>query len=82
VFLIWDKLSVHRVCAARGWLTERQEQIEVFRLPAYYPELNLKEGLNADRKQAVYPQQARTQAHRHQPPAPPDKATRMDPEVL
>jgi transposase len=53
VFLIWDNLPVHRSQAVRGWLAERQEQIEVFYLPSYSPELNPDEGLNADLKQAV-----------------------------
>ncbi len=53
VFLIWDNLPVHRSQAVRGWLAERQEQIEVFHLPSYSPELNPNEGLNADLKQAV-----------------------------
>jgi transposase len=53
VFLIWDNLPVHRSQAVRGWLAERQEQIEVFHLPSYSPELNPDEGLNADLKQAV-----------------------------
>jgi transposase len=53
VFLIWDNLPVHRARAVRGWLTERREQIEVFFLPPYSPELNPDEGLNADLKQAV-----------------------------
>jgi transposase len=53
VFLIWDNLPVHRAQAVRGWLAERQEQIEVFHLPSYRPELNPDEGLNADLKQAV-----------------------------
>ena len=37
----------------RGWLTAHTEQIEVFHLPPYSPELNPNEGLNADLKQAV-----------------------------
>jgi hypothetical protein len=37
----------------RGWLTEHTEQIEVFHLPPYSPELNPNEGLNADLKQTV-----------------------------
>ena len=53
VFLIWDNLPVHRSQAVRGWLAERPEQIEVFHLPSYSPELNPDEGLNADLKQAV-----------------------------
>jgi transposase len=53
VFLIWDNLPVHRSQAVRGWLAERTEQIEVFHLPSYSPELNPDEGLNADLKHAV-----------------------------
>jgi transposase len=53
VFLIWDNLPVHRAHAVRDWLAERKEQIEVFPLPPYSPELNPDEGLNADLKQAV-----------------------------
>ena len=53
VFLIWDNLPVHRSQAVRGWLAEHTEQIEVFHLPSYSPELNPDEGLNADLKQAV-----------------------------
>jgi transposase len=53
VFLIWDNLPVHRARAVRSWLAERKEQIEVFHLPPYSPELNPDEGLNADLKQAV-----------------------------
>jgi hypothetical protein len=37
----------------RNWLVERQEQIEVFTLPSYSPELNPDEGLNVGLKQAV-----------------------------
>jgi transposase len=53
VFLIWDNLPVHRARAVQDWLAERQEQIEVFSLPSYSPELNPDEGLNADLKHAV-----------------------------
>jgi transposase len=53
VLLIWDNLPVHRARAVQDWLAERQEQIEVFSLPSYSPELNPDEGLNADLKQAV-----------------------------
>ncbi len=53
VFLIWDNLPVHRAQAVRDWLAARTEQIEVFSLPSYSPELNPNEGLNADLKHAV-----------------------------
>jgi transposase len=53
VFLILDRLQVHRAGRVRDWLAEHQAKIEVIYLPAYSPELNPDEGLNADLKQAV-----------------------------
>jgi transposase len=53
VFLILDRLQVHRATRVRAWLAEHRAKIEVFSLPAYSPELNPDEGLNADLKQVV-----------------------------
>jgi transposase len=53
VFLILDRLRVHRSQAVRDWLAQHTAQIEVFHLPAYSPELNPSEGINGDLKQAV-----------------------------
>jgi transposase len=53
VFLILDRLQVHRAKLVRAWLDEREDRIEVFYLPAYSPDLNPDEGLNGDVKQAV-----------------------------
>ena len=53
VFLILDRLPVHRSAKARDWLVGREAEIEVFYLPGYSPELNPDEGLNGDLKQAV-----------------------------
>jgi transposase len=53
VFLILDRLPVHRSARVRGWLAGREAEIEVFYLPPYSPELNPDEGVNADLKQAV-----------------------------
>jgi transposase len=53
VFLILDRLPVHRSAKVRGWLVGREAEIEVFYLPGYSPELNPDEGLNGDLKQAV-----------------------------
>ena len=53
VFLILDRLPVHRSAPVRGWLAGREAEIEVFHLPPYSPDLNPDEGLNADLKQAV-----------------------------
>ena len=53
VLLILDRLQVHRAARGRDWLAEHRAKIEVFYMPAYSPELNPDEGLNADLKQAV-----------------------------
>jgi transposase len=53
VFLILDRLPVHRSAKIRDWLAGREAEIEVFHLPGYSPELNPDEGLNGDLKQAV-----------------------------
>lgn len=52
-FLIVDSHSVHRCRKVRDWLEPRQEQIELFFLPGYAPELNPDELLNGDIKRAV-----------------------------
>ena len=53
VFLILDRLPVHRSAEVRAWLAGREAEIEVFHLPGYSPELNPDEGVNGDLKQAV-----------------------------
>ncbi|MFL5284762.1 MAG: IS630 family transposase, partial [Rhodopila sp.] len=53
VFLILDRLAVHRSAKVKDWLAGREADIEVFYLPPYSPELNPDEGLNGDLKQAV-----------------------------
>lgn len=53
VFLILDNLRVHHSKPVKEWLSERQEQIEVFYLPSYSPQLNPDERLNADLKHAI-----------------------------
>ena len=53
VFLILDRLKVHRARLTRDWLAEHRSEIEAFFLPPYSPELNPDEGVNADRKRAV-----------------------------
>jgi transposase len=53
VFLVLDRLPVHRARSVRAWLAGREAEIEVFYLPPYSPDLNPDEGLNADLKQAV-----------------------------
>ena len=53
VFLILDRLRVHRARLLRGWLAGHSAKIEVYYLPSYSPDLNPDEGVNADLKQAV-----------------------------
>lgn len=54
VFLILDNLRVHHSKLVKAWVAERQDQIELFYLPSYSPELNPEERLNAALKQALY----------------------------
>lgn len=53
VFLILDNLRVHHSKVVHAWLEENKEQIAVFYLPSYSPELNPDEYLNGDLKQCV-----------------------------
>lgn len=53
VFLILDNLRVHHSKPVKAWLAEPVNQIEVFYLPSYSPELNPEERLNADLKQTM-----------------------------
>jgi transposase len=63
VFLILDRLPVHRSAKVRAGLAGRQAEIEVFDLPGYSPDLNPDEGVNGDLKQAVTRQEpARSKA--------------------
>src|SRR3546814_17095753 len=53
VFLILDNLRVHHSKKVSAWVGDRKEQIELFFLPAYAPELNTDEYLNCDLKHQV-----------------------------
>lgn len=53
IFLILDNLRVHHSKPVKAWLAEHHEQIEVFYLPSYSPELNPDERLNADLKYSL-----------------------------
>ena len=53
VFLVLDNLGVHHCKPVKEWLAAHQQQIEVFYLPSYSPELNPDERLNGDLKQAI-----------------------------
>lgn len=53
VFLILDNLRVHHSKLVKAWLEENKEQIAVFYLPSYSPEINPDEYLNGDLKQCI-----------------------------
>lgn len=53
IFLIVDNLRVHHAKKVREWLARHRDEIELFFLPSYSPELNPDEMLNSDLKQAV-----------------------------
>jgi transposase len=53
IFLILDNLRVHHAKLVRAWLEEHKQEIEVFYLPPYAPELNPDEYLNGDLKQQI-----------------------------
>lgn len=53
VFLILDNLRVHHSKIVKAWAEEHQEQIALFYLPAYSPDLNPDEYLNNDFKRNV-----------------------------
>lgn len=50
VFLIVDNLRVHYAKKVCAWLAEHTDEIELFYLPSYSPELNPDEYLNCDLK--------------------------------
>jgi transposase len=54
VFLILDNLRVHHGKNVKQWLEEHREQIEIFHLPSYSPELNPDEYLNGNLKTKVH----------------------------
>jgi transposase len=54
IFLIVDNLKTHHSRIVKQWLQENKEQIEVFYLPSYSPELNPDEYLNCDLKYGVH----------------------------
>ena len=54
VFLILDNLRVHHGKKVKQWLEKHREQIEVFHLPSYSPELNPDEYLNSNLKNKVH----------------------------
>lgn len=53
VFLILDNLRTHHSKKVKEWVTEHAEEIELFYLPSYSPELNPDEYLNRDLKKQL-----------------------------
>ena len=53
IFLIVDRLKAHDAKAVDEWVAEHKDQIELFYLPRYSPELNPDEYLNNDLKGGV-----------------------------
>jgi len=53
VFLILDNLRVHHAHLVRDWLKKHNDEIEVYYLPSYSPEMNPDEYLNGDLKQRI-----------------------------
>ncbi len=53
VFLVLDNLRVHHAKLVKAWLVRHADEIEVFYLPAYSPDLNPDEYLNADLKAGI-----------------------------
>ncbi len=54
VFLVLDNLRVHHGKVVKEWLAIHNEEIELFFLPSYSPELNPDEYLNCDLKSGVH----------------------------
>jgi len=54
VFLVVDNLRTHHSKLVKEWLDAHKDEIEVFYLPSYSPELNPDEYLNCDMKAAVH----------------------------
>jgi transposase len=54
IFLILDNLKVHHSYVVRDWVENHKQQLEIFYLPSYSPELNPDEYLNCDLKVGVH----------------------------
>lgn len=54
IFLILDNLRVHHAKIVKAWLEDHLDEIEIFYLPSYSPELNPDEYLNCDLKAGVH----------------------------
>lgn len=56
IYLILDNLKVHHSHMVKDWVKEHEDEIELFFLPFYSPELNPDEYLNCDLKVGVHSQ--------------------------
>ena len=64
VFIILDNLRVHHAKIVKAWAAEHADEIELFYLPSYSPELNPDELLNCDLKAGVHSREpARNESH-------------------
>lgn len=54
IYLILDNLRVHHSHVVKDWIQEHKDEIELFFLPSYSPELNPDEYLNCDLKAGVH----------------------------
>ena len=54
IYLILDNLRVHHSKPVKKWMKKHVDQIELFFLPSYSPELNPDEYLNCDLKDGVH----------------------------
>ncbi len=53
VLLVLDNLRVHHSKLVKEWVAKHKNEIELFFLPSYSPELNPDERLNADLKHKI-----------------------------
>ena len=54
IFFITDNLKVHHGKKVKAWVEEHSDEIELFYIPSYSPELNPDEYLNRDLKKNVH----------------------------
>jgi transposase len=54
IFLIVDNPPAHHSKTVKKWIDDRSDQIEIFFLPPYRPDLNHEELLNNIREQDIY----------------------------
>ena len=64
IFLVLDNLRVHHAKLVKEWVDKHRQEIELFYLPSYSPELNPDEYLNGDLKAGVHSRPpSRSQKH-------------------